>query len=284
MPPRCPTPSLVRRAAEVTICRSEQDDIDRDCSCEKREQQRPQQHQQPGCCRRAAAPPPPLPPPPLPTCDSVLSCSGMSAGEAAGSGGSEGEPPGGDGGYGFPLLFTRLVAPEAEVTLQDDETSSETSSSSSSGSSAVSCGAMMALSARDGDEGEEDDLGTLVPALHRDGVESVTRESRHDLPPPACSSVHRIRQPFFRSFITEASKTLSAATATTSGRNSQGTPPRRIGHHFRALSSQCLEGLDWGDSDGGGVAGGRRHHRRERSESEPQLLLGMYTSIISCDM
>lgn len=200
----------------------------------------------------------------------------MSANEAADPGGGEGEPPGDACGYGFPLLFPRPTASGAETTLEEDETSSETSSSSSSGSSAVSSRAMMALSAREEDEGEEDELGILVPALHRGGVESVGREGRHHRrpPPSGSSSDPQMRQAFFRTCITDAPKTLSAATATMSGRSNQGSPTRRIGHHFRALSSQCLEGLDRGDSDGVGREGGQNRHRRERSESEPRLLSG----------
>lgn len=299
MPPRCPAPSPVRRAAEVTFCRPEEDNIDnnnRDATFEKREQQQQQQQhpqQQPGCVScpssRAAAPPP------LPTAtpfDAARIRRGMSAHEAADPGGGEGESPRGAGGYGFPLLYPRPGASEAETTLEDEETSSETSSSS--GSSAVSSGAMMELSAREEGGGDEDDLGILTPALlHRGGgADSVCREGgrssyypyrHHDRDhhhhPPSLSSCSdpQMRQAFFRvrTCITDSvPKTLSAATSTGSGRSSRGTPSRRIGYHFRALSSQCLEGLDCGDSDGGGGAGGGHHHRRERSESEPRLLLG----------
>ncbi|CAB1108709.1 unnamed protein product [Ectocarpus sp. CCAP 1310/34] len=163
------------------------------------------------------------------------------------------EPPGGSGGGGarlsrwlgsqepLPSFFHSSAVGTASASASAaDFLANSDSSSETSGSSAVSDQAMMELSAHDEGEGEEDDvapIGIFVPALDRGAT------GRRGLGP---------------SFADDADMRQRGCGDSAGG----SSCTRRIGY-FRALSSQCLEGLDWGDTGA--------HHRRERSGSEPRV-------------
>lgn len=155
----------------------------------------------------------------------------------------------------LPSLF-RSEQTATPTAASDISTETRSETSSSSGSSPVSEAAMMALSSREDGEDCDDEMiigGAFIPALLYDrGGSPLSAE--------AAAAVTEKVNPNNRS-----GGDVSRISNGSSGQ------ARRRGHYWRALSSQCLEGLDWGDAAGDGAAGGKPH-RRERSESEPRLL------------
>lgn len=186
------------------------------------------------------------------------------------------EPPGGGGGGArlsrwlgsrepLPSFFhASAVATASASASAADFLANSDSSSETSGSSAVSDQAMMELSAHDEGDDEEDDvtpMGIFVPARDRGAT------GRRGLGPSFADDAEMGQRVWYQSETPcSREKANSSSSSSTGGSAGGSSCTRRIGY-FRALSSQCLEGLDWGDTGA--------HHRRERSESEPRVSQGV---------
>lgn len=257
MPPRSPAGPPMRRR-----CRDREGDPAASAA-DWKQQQQDEQHQGSSQFSRLARGTP-------------VSFSAMetTAEEAVGEGDSDddaAEPPGGGGGgalgsrwlgsrEALPSFFHSSAVATASASAADFLSNSD-SSSETSGSSAVSDQAMMELSAHDEGDGEEDDvvpMGIFIPALDR---ASTSRRGLGSSFADDAGMWYKSETPCSRE---KANSSSSCSSGTSSAGGSSCT--RRIGH-FRALSSQCLEGLDWGDTG--------KHHRRERSESEPRVSQGV---------
>lgn len=162
---------------------------------------------------------------------------------------------------GFAL--DRLAEEEENVTFSEDK--SETSdTSSSSGSSAVGAYAMYSLSARE--EGGSDpssldccEVEGIVGALAKprdDCSRSSPRDDEGNEGQRLLSGNDHLEQASRMAIPEEKGLTAAVASARSFGK-------------VRAFSSQCLEGLGWGEGTGGGVAELRRW--RGRSESEARI-------------
>lgn len=163
-----------------------------------------------------------------------------------------------------PTLVSGFVHPCLDgEPLSDSETSS---SSSSSGSSAVGAYAMYALN-ENSSASEAAGFGSsrLPPS-------SATRHDDCSLASPfahlddegLCRRSSEISE-FFR----------SAQRGINPGRSPAVPPTGSLANKVRALSSECLAGLGWGEG-----RGGVRGHWRGRSESEPHFLPGTYVLLV----
>ncbi|CAN0281825.1 unnamed protein product [Ectocarpus sp. 12 AP-2014] len=261
MPPRCPAGPPMRRRGR------DREGVVDDTAAEadwKQQQRGEQQHQRSQFSRLARG--------------TSVSFSAMetTAEEDVGEGdGDDAAEPPGDGGGGarlsrwlgsrepLPSFFhSSAVATASASASAADFLANSDSSSETSGSSAVSDQAMMELSAHDEGDGEEDDVVPMrifIPALDRGAT------GRRGLGPSFADDAEMGQRAWYQSETPcsrEKANSSSSSSSSSGGSAGGSSCTRRIGH-FRALSSQCLEGLDWGDTGA--------HHRRERSESEPRV-------------
>lgn len=199
-------------------------------------------------------------------------------------------PPALMSGFALHRLSAEQPSSAAPATPIEDETASdiqdnnsETSETSSSGSSAVGAYAMYALSKGEGSDDStasllEDDRG-FSRALahpsegrrnHNDDEDDEYYPRRQDV---TCLSgnlfVNRI---FDQDRGTNKNSRRMVTPESFGTSNSSNTPsaPQGVRTHtkVRALSSECLEGLGWGE----GARGlGSKRHFRGRSESEPSI-------------